>query len=117
MRNMSFSATTPQFRAQEKTETRRLGWKWARVGMVVMGVEKAQGLKKGEHVVPLGPIRFTHVSREALNCITQEQVIAEGFPALSPAEFVAFFCEFNGCEPETIITRIVFEYLDERNAQ
>ncbi len=113
MRNMSFSATKDQFRARTKTETRRMGWRHAKVGMVVMGVEKAQGLKKGEHVVPMGPIRFTRVEFEPLNAITQEQVIAEGFPDRTPAQFVDFFCAFNGCTPETVITRIVFEYCDD----
>lgn len=111
MRNMSFSATKKQFRARTKTETRRMGWIDAVPGQVVMGVEKAQGLRKGEKVVQLGPILFTLVERQPLNAITPEQVIAEGFPDQTPEQFIAFFCQFNACTPETEITRIVFEYL------
>ena len=112
MRNISFRETQPQFRARTKTVTRRMGWKHAKAGMLLMGVEKAQGLKKGEHVVPLGPIRIVSVRWEPLHTITQADVIAEGFPDWTPAQFVAFFCQFNGCAPDAVVTRIEFVYME-----
>jgi hypothetical protein len=115
MRNMSFSATTAQFRARTKTVTRRLGWAALKPGMVVMAVEKAQGLKKGEHVVKLGPIRITEAWPEPLDVIDQADVIAEGFPELTTEQFVHFFCEYNGCTPDTIVNRIAFEYITTTN--
>jgi len=39
-------------------------------------------------------------------------VVKEGFPKLTPAEFVAMFCEHNGCAPDAEITVLEFEYLD-----
>lgn len=35
----------------------------------------------------------------------------EGFPKMTPEEFVEMFCEMNNCEPETEITRILFDYV------
>jgi hypothetical protein len=111
MRNMSFSATKEQFRARTKTVTRRMGWTSLRIGETVMAIEKGQGLKKGEQVVKLGPIRIVGVRYEPLNAITREDVVAEGFPDLTPQQFVQFFCEYNGCQPDQVVTRIKFEYL------
>jgi hypothetical protein len=113
MRNMSFSATKEQFRARTKDVTRRLGWASLQPGQVVMAVEKAQGLKKGEKVKRLGPIRILKVWAEPLDVIDQEECRREGFPDRTPAQFVQFFCEFNGCTPATMVNRIEFEYLDE----
>jgi hypothetical protein len=111
MRNMSFSATKEQFRARTKTVTRRMGWTSLRIGETVMAIEKGQGLKKGEKIVKLGPIRIVGVRRERLAEVTQEDVIAEGFPDQTPQQFVQFFCEYNGCQPDQVVTRIKFEYL------
>jgi hypothetical protein len=64
---MSFALTTEQVRNRTKTVTRRVGWRFAKVGDVVQPVVKAQGLKKGEHPQPIGgPIRFVAVDRERL---------------------------------------------------
>ena len=118
MKHMSFSLTTPQFRARTKRVTRRNGWLQARVGDEVMGVEKGMGLKKGEKVVKLGAIRFADVRREPLRRMTDDldygyrECVLEGFPALRPAQFVAMYCRHNLCTPDTLITRVAFDYLD-----
>jgi hypothetical protein len=114
MRNISFSATKAQFRNRTKTETCRLRWEWLQPGQELMGVEQAQGLKRGEKIVKIGPIRVVSVEREPLNAITPAQVVAEGFPGMTTAQFVKFFCDFNKCAPDATITRIVFEYIEER---
>lgn len=53
--------------------------------------------------------------------LTTEQIEARtktvtrrmGFPDMTPAEFVEFFCASHaGCTPETEVNRIEFEYLD-----
>lgn len=108
MRNMSFSLTTPQMEARTKTQTRRLGWSFLQAGDVVRAVEKGMGLKKGEKVRALYPIRVTAVRRERLSAITQADVRREGF-ASSPAQFVAMFVRHNGCMPETEVNVIDFE--------
>ena len=110
-RMISFMLTTPQFKARTKTVTRRLGWWFLRGGETLTGVEQSQGIKKGEHVVRLGDITVKSVSHEPLNTITQSDVIREGFPDMTPAEFVAFFCAHNKCAQDVMVNRIEFEYL------
>lgn len=111
-RNISFNLTQTQFLNQTKHVTRRLGWRYLKRGDILNGCEKCQGLRKGEHIKRLGQIRVVSVVREPLNTICEEDVIAEGFPEMSPGDFVRFFCAtHSGCEPETEITRIKFEYL------
>jgi len=113
MRLMSFSLTTPQMHARAKTITRRLGWLNLRPGDIVMAVEKCMGLKRGEQVKKIGPIRIVSVGFQPLCSITAEDVIAEGFPAFSPSDFVAFFCKQKaGLTPSTPVNRIVFEFVD-----
>lgn len=114
MRNASFSLTTAQVRARTKTVTRRKGWAWANAGMLVQPVVKGMGLKKGERVERIGhPIRFVRVTRERLDTIDPCDCAREGFPDMTPAEFVAMYCKHNGGAPSQIVTRIQFEYVDE----
>ncbi len=111
-RNMSFSLTTPQFKARTKTVTRRCGWWFLKPGDVVCGVEKGRGLKKGETVKRLGMIRVVFARPEQLSAIDAADVAREGFPDRTPAQFVAMFCKHNQVEPSHMVNRIEFEYLD-----
>src|SRR5690242_18963622 len=107
MRNMSFAITMEQIRYQTKTVTRRLGWKFAKVGDVVQPVVKSQGLKKGETVEKIGgPIRFINVRRERLSAITDYDVVLEGFEPMTAAEFCEMFCEHNKLSVYPDVTRI-----------
>lgn len=109
---MSFSLTTPQFRARTKTVTRRIGWWDLAPGDILDGCEKAMGLKKGEKVIVLGPIRIISADPVILGDITQDDVVAEGFPNLTPTEFVAMFCAtHHKCTPDTQVNRIEFQYI------
>lgn len=112
MRNMSFSLTTPQFKARTKFVTRRLGWKTAKAGDLICGVEKAMGLKKGEKMVRLGIIRIVSARRESLMSITAEDCVLEGFPDFTPEQFIKMLCVANSIKPYKIITRIEYEYTD-----
>lgn len=113
MRNMSFALTTRQVRERSKTVTRRNGWKFARVGMIVQPVIKSQGIPKGGHVEKIGgPIRFVEVWHERLNTITNADVQREGFPTLSRRGFVDLYLEANGGARDQLVTRIRFEYLE-----
>jgi Uncharacterized conserved protein len=95
--------------AREKTVTRRLGWSFLQPGDVVMAVEKARGLKKGEHIKQIYPIEILSVRTEPLIDITQEDLVLEGFPKMTIPEFVKMFCaSHKGCKPETLVTRIEF---------
>jgi hypothetical protein len=52
------------------------------------------------------------VRREPLDAITAADVAAEGFPDMTPAGFVDFFCDSHkGCEPGTEAARIEWGYL------
>lgn len=117
-RNMSFSLTTEQFKNRTKTVTRRVGWKFLKAGDVVMGCKKCMGLKPGEKLERLGLIKIVDVYRESLGNMTddsswygQEEVEKEGFPELSPSEFVAMFVDHMGGDESQDITRIEYEYL------
>lgn len=119
MRNISFSMTKDQVRARTKTVTRRLGWDFLKPGDVLQGCEKCQGLGKGGKIVKLCRIRVTDVRQEPLSRMVEDifyggaEVTAEGFPNLPPAGFVRLFCaSHKGCKPNSIVTRIEFEYLD-----
>lgn len=109
---MSFFLTTEQVRARTKTVTRRLGWKNAKVGDVVQPVVKGQGLKKGETVEHIGgPIRFVSVCQVVLGDISPQDVYREGFPSMTPRQFVEMFKAHNGGLRDQVVTRIEFEYL------
>lgn len=82
----------------------------------MQAVEKAQGLKKGEHPVKLCVIRIKGKRPERLSRMIddmdygREECIREGFPNLTPQEFVAMFRKANNCEAWQPINRIEFEY-------
>ena len=115
-RNISFFLTTPQFLAGTKDVTRRLGWSFLKAGDELMAIEKGQGLKKGETVVQLGLIKIVGVSTERLDQMIRfpaygiDECRREGFPEMTPHEFVEFFCKSHkGCYPKKLITRIEFK--------
>ena len=110
-RNMSFAITTEQAYNKTKTVTRRLGWWFLRAGDIVQQVEKGMGLKKGERVKKIHLIRIVDTRPEALLRITHDDVKREGFPDMTPYEFVNMFCEHNGCLTDDVVNRIEFEYL------
>jgi hypothetical protein len=136
MRNISFTATKPQFRAHQKHVTRRGNkngptWKNLKPGDVLMGCEQCQGLGKGGKVCRMGAIIILDATPEPINDIIrrpvreipivianqyqdyvfQAETTLEGFPELTPVQFVDMLCEMNDCDPETEITRILFDYI------
>jgi hypothetical protein len=124
MKNISFALTTQQIKDGKKTVTRRLGWLKLKPGDLLQPVKKCMGLKKGESMEPLrGPIRVISVRREPLRKLTDNKVYGfletrrEGFYNTVyewPSVFVDFFCSTHKkCTPDTLITRIEFEYPDE----
>lgn len=105
--------TTQQIRNQTKTVTRRFGWWFLVPGSVVQPVEKAMGLKKGESVIEIGPpIQVVSTRGEPLNAITDEDCILEGFPNLTPSEFVEMLVRHYKCNPAKEINRIEFKYTE-----
>lgn len=119
-RNISFSMTKDAFINRTKDVTRRDGWINLVANVVLNGCEKCQGLKRGEKVNKLALIKTVNVRREPLCRMTDDpeygkaEVIREGFPELTPEQFVAKFCKGHaGVTPDTIITRIEYVYMDE----
>jgi len=109
---MSFGLTTRQMLERSKTVTRRIGWWNLRKGEELLAVEKCMGLKKGEHQKVLGRIRVTGIVLGPLGGVTDEDAVREGFPHLTGAEFVEFFCKSMRCKPEQVVARIEFEHLE-----
>lgn len=56
-----------------------------------------------------GLLRVLSVRREPLGEITQDDVRREGFPDLTPEEFIALYCAPGPPEPHRIVTRIEFK--------
>ncbi len=110
---MSFMLTTQAMYQRRKTVTRRDGWWNLKAGEIVMAVEKCQGLKKGEKVVKMYPIRILSTRPEPLNAITDAECVLEGFPEMQAGDFVDMFTKHNKCEPEKVVNRIEFEEVTE----
>jgi hypothetical protein len=73
---------------------------------------KVMGRRRGEPLDRIAAVEVTSVRREPLDAITAADVTAEGFPHMTPADFIAFFCATHrGCQPASEITRIEWRYL------
>jgi hypothetical protein len=124
--NISFALTTDQVRQRIKTETRRNGWqhlvklfeenlplKTGRPrdnGVVLRGIVKGQGLKKGEHPERITCIKALSARREPLNWITADAVTREGFPGKDRGWFIDMYCDANGGDEHQEITVLQFSY-------
>jgi hypothetical protein len=115
-RLMSVTLTEDAVRARTKTVTRRLGWKELEPGdrltlcRKVMGRRRADGTL--EPLERLAEVRVVDVRRERLDAIIPADVVAEGFPHLTPTGFIRFFCNHMRCRPDVEVTRIEWRYLD-----
>ena len=118
MRYISFALKTRQIKDKTATVTRRDGWWNLQPGTILMAAEKCQGLKKGEKIARITPIRVVSVRSERLRAMTdnpeygRDECRLEGFPGLTPEQFVAMFCRTHkGCTPDRAVNRIEFEYV------
>lgn len=112
-KNIAFSMTIRQMYEGTKTVTRRLGWSYLKPGDIICAVEKNRGLKKGNHVKKIGLIEIQSVTRERLDKITQKDCVREGFPDITPDQFVEMFMRASGCPSSQIVNRISFKPLYE----
>ncbi|WP_242528643.1 hypothetical protein [Mycobacteroides abscessus] len=107
---MSVALTTQAVRDRAKTQTRRDGWEWLLEGDQLALCPKYRGVRREDREL-ITIVDVLSVRREPLRAITATDVLAEGFPDLSPAEFVAFFCRTHrGVRPDSVITRIEWAY-------
>ncbi len=105
VRLMSFAMTVEQMRARRKTVTRRHTAKHVAEGDLILAVEKARGVRVADRV-SIAVIRVLSVRRETLGMITPAECILEGFPELSPREFVQLYLKGNGISPRVPLTEI-----------
>lgn len=112
-RLMSVAYTEDAVRSRTKTVTRRVGWRFLKPGDRLTLCRKVMGLKKGESPVRVAEVEVVAVSLERLDSITAAEVVVEGFPGMSPEEFVRrFFVEAQGIPADQMVTRIEWKYLD-----
>lgn len=116
MRMMSFSLTIDAVVRRQKTVTRRSVSTWGRLqpGDRLRAVDKAMGLRKGQHPRELAIIEVVSVRVERLDAITDDDVAREGLEGgLTPAAwFVAMYAKHADCKPSDLVRRIEFRYLD-----
>lgn len=113
-RLMSVAFTEQQVRDRTKTVTRRAGWHYLKPGDRLTLCAKVQGRRKGEPLDRIAEVEVVDVSREPLFWITSVEVAREGFPGMSPAEFVTrFFVEGQHMTPSDYVTRIEFKYIED----
>ncbi|MEV6340977.1 hypothetical protein AB0M12_40435 [Nocardia vinacea] len=114
-RLMSVSLTEDAVRERRKSVTRRMGWLTLTSGTRLTLCRKVMGRKRGEPLVRIVDVEVVEVRRERLDTITLDEVRAEGFPDMTPEQFVAFFCgSHKGCTPGSTVTRIRWRYLDDQ---
>ena len=109
--------TGPQLAAGAKTVTRRLGWWFLKGGEEIRAVERARGLRK-EAMRELRIFCVLTATKERLDRIVsdanygREECRLEGYPELSPEQFVEMFCDTHpGVSPPTAINRIHFRFV------
>lgn len=114
-RLMSFALTTDAIVSRTKTVTRRLGWRSLQPGTQLWACGKVMGRRPTEPLEKLALIEVTDVRRQPLWKIYdegREGCRREGFPELTPGEFIDLFCQHMNCCRTDEVTRIEFNYLD-----
>lgn len=128
-RLMSVALTEDAVRARRKTVTRRLGWTTLKPGTRLTLCRKVMGRKRAdgtvEPLVRIAEVEVISVRRERLWDITDDDVRAESVDAArfeehytdtgqpTPQAWVAWFCEQMDVQPDAMITRIEWRYLDD----
>lgn len=98
-RPMSCFLTIDQVRRRQKTVTRRHVDSWLKLqqGDLLPLIEKGQGLKRGEKQVLITEVEVVSVWVEPLlDGLSPAEVEREGFGAVHPAEFAAFWAAAHG---------------------
>ena len=119
-RLMSVAFTEDAVRERRKTVTRRQGWQFVKPGDTITLCRKVMGRKKGEPLVRLAEVEVVSARRESLSLLRddlvgygQREVEREGFPGMTPGEFIRrFFVDAQGIREDEFVTRIEWRYLD-----
>lgn len=110
-RLMSVAKTTAAVRNRTKTVTRRTGWQFLKPGDRLTLCPKVMGRGPGEPLERIAEVEVISVRREPLEDVTDEEARLEGFPEMTGAEFVRFYCDTFGVDPFVELTRIEWRYL------
>lgn len=128
-RLMSVSHTEAAVVARTKTVTRRLGWRFLRVGDRLTLCRKVQGRRNGEPLVRLAEVEIVSVRREPLVAMTDADVAREGVPIVdrwggqrfdevyldtdlpTATSWISWFAGEMGVRPYDDVTRIEWRYL------
>lgn len=122
-RLMSVAMTADAVIARQKTVTRRKGWLMLKPGDRLTLCRKVQGRKPGEPLERLAEVKVTHIRRESLSTLLippygDREVALEGLPGVDPSDFVQqYFIDAQGMQPNDIVTRIEWRYLDQGGEQ
>jgi hypothetical protein len=129
-RLMSVAMTTDAVIERRKTVTRRKGWwldkngrRLLHVGDTLTLCRKVQGRRPGEPIERLAEVEVVSIRREPLCAVggpyamdrygrtIWPEVIAEGFPDMSPTEFMRQFFEPQHIGAMDDVTRIAYVYV------
>ena len=123
-RLMSVAMTADAVIERRKTVTRRKGWwldkngrRLLHPGDTLTLCRKVQGRKPGEPIERLAEVHVVSVTRHRLDGLTVgtagwPEIEREGFPGMSPTEFVQqFFIDAQGMRWDDIVTRIEWRYV------
>jgi len=96
------------------TVTRRRGWTFLKPGDRLTLCRTVRGRRPGEPLVRIAEVQVVSVRRERLGDITADEVAREGFPGMTPEEFVdRFFVTAQRIRPDDLVTRIEWVYIDD----
>ncbi len=130
-RLMSVAMTADAVVERRKTVTRRKGWwedkngrRLLKPGDTLTLCKKVQGRKPGDPIERLAEVEVVDIRREPLRNATRysmetwPEVVAEGFPRMPAHEFIQrFFIDAQGIQPDDLVTRIEWRYLDEPDVE
>jgi hypothetical protein len=118
-RLMSVAMTEQPVVDRTKTVTRRLNWWRDKNGRRLLKrgdrltlCRKVQGRKPDELIVRLAEVQVTGIRRERLDSLTDREVKLEGFPGMSPGEFIERFFKPQGIGRAHTVTRIEWRYIE-----
>lgn len=107
-RLMSVTYTEVAVRARRKSVTRRKGWRDLKPGTRLTLCRRL----RVSPIVRIADVEVIDVRRERLDQITADDVCREGFPGMSPTEFIdTFFVKAQNMRPTDEVTRIEWRYL------
>ena len=90
------------------------GWTFRNPGDRLTLCRTVRGRRPGEPLVRIAEVQVVSVRRERLGDITADELAREGFPGMTPEEFVdRVFVTAQRIRPDDLVTRIEWVYIDD----